>query len=198
MGSDEYDLHLVVDLEATCADDGTIPSGEMEIIEIGAVMWSRRVLASVSELQTFVRPIRHPRLTPFCSQLTHIAQGAVDAAPAFPEALGRLRAWMDGFDTAILCSWGDYDRWQLQQDCQFHGVAYPFGDAHLNLKRVVADILSSRKPMGLRTALRRVGLTFQGTHHRGIDDARNIARVLEWMATTGRMCRRGSPQWPQR
>jgi len=27
-------------------------------------------------------------------------------------------------------------------------------------------------------ALRRVGLPLVGTHHRGIDDARNIARIL--------------------
>jgi len=32
---------LIVDLEATCSDDGTIPSQEMEIIEIGAVMLNR-------------------------------------------------------------------------------------------------------------------------------------------------------------
>jgi inhibitor of KinA sporulation pathway (predicted exonuclease) len=189
--SDAHDLHLVIDLEATCTDDGTVPGEEMEIIEIGAVLWSRRLLDSVSELQTFVRPIRHPRLTPFCTGLTHIAQADVDAAPAFPDAVARLRSWMGGFDTAIFCSWGDYDRKQFQQDCRFHAVAYPFGEAHLNLKRAAADILGARKTMRLRTALRHAGLTFQGTHHRGIDDARNIARVLEWLATGGHVHRTG-------
>ena len=32
-----YDYYLVIDLEATCCDQGTIPFGRMEIIEIGAV-----------------------------------------------------------------------------------------------------------------------------------------------------------------
>ena len=32
---------LIVDLEATCSNDGSIPREEMEIIEIGAVMLNR-------------------------------------------------------------------------------------------------------------------------------------------------------------
>jgi inhibitor of KinA sporulation pathway (predicted exonuclease) len=35
-----------------------------------------------------------------------------------------------------------------------------------------------RKKLGMAKALRHVGLELQGTHHRGIDDARNIARLL--------------------
>ncbi|MDF2697512.1 MAG: Inhibitor of the KinA pathway to sporulation, putative exonuclease, partial [Labilithrix sp.] len=30
-------------------------------------------------------------------------------------------------------------------------------------------------------ALEHAGLTLEGTHHRGIDDARNIARLLPWL-----------------
>jgi inhibitor of KinA sporulation pathway (predicted exonuclease) len=33
----------------------------------------------------------------------------------------------------------------------------------------------------MAAALRRVGLPLRGTHHRGIDDARNIARLLPWI-----------------
>lgn len=33
---------LVVDLEATCSDDGTIPPEEMEIIEMGACWATER------------------------------------------------------------------------------------------------------------------------------------------------------------
>ncbi len=34
--------------------------------------------------------------------------------------------------------------------------------------------------MGVGQALRRVGLRFEGTPHRGIDDARNIVRLLPY------------------
>ena len=32
------DYYLIVDVEATCADDGSLPRQRMEIIEIGAVL----------------------------------------------------------------------------------------------------------------------------------------------------------------
>jgi inhibitor of KinA sporulation pathway (predicted exonuclease) len=54
--------YLIIDLEATCSDDGTVPRQEMEIIEIGAVMQSSRTFEIESEFQTFVRPVRPSNL----------------------------------------------------------------------------------------------------------------------------------------
>jgi len=85
--------YLVVDLEATCDDKGQVPREETEIIEIGAVLVEGGSLATVAELMTFVRPIVHPELTAFCTQLTTITQDMVAPAPAFPEAAARLAAF---------------------------------------------------------------------------------------------------------
>ena len=63
-------------------------------------------------------------------------------------------------------------------DARYHGVALPFGDRHLNLKAEFSSRKSTRKRFGMAAALRAVGLPLAGTHHRGIDDARNIARLL--------------------
>ncbi|MCY4501696.1 MAG: exonuclease domain-containing protein, partial [Alphaproteobacteria bacterium] len=81
---------LVVDLEATCSDDDSVPKHEMEIIEIGAVLVEPAGLQPVGEFQSFVRPGLHPRLTGFCTGLTTIRQSDVDAAPRFPEVLKRF------------------------------------------------------------------------------------------------------------
>lgn len=170
--------YLVVDLEATCNNDGSFPRHEMEIIEIGAVMVEAASLEPVAEFQTFVRPQRHPRLTDFCRELTSIAQSDVDAAPPFPEVLKKFVDWAAGFAEPLFCSWGDYDRKQLQRDCAFHNVAYPRELGHLNLKNRFAERTGIRRRLGLAEALKRSGLQFSGTHHRGIDDARNIARLL--------------------
>lgn len=167
--------YLIIDLEATCADDGSIPREEMEIIEIGAVMQNARTFEIETEFQTFVRPTLHTTLTPFCRQLTSIAQEQVDAAPPFPTALAQLNEWRLPFD-AMFCSWGDYDARQIRLDCVRHGVRYPF-ENHLNVKAAVA-CLNVRKE-GLGQSLRRLGLEFEGTPHRGIDDARNIARLVK-------------------
>lgn len=62
---------LVVDLEATCSDDGTIPPENMDTIEIGAC----RVGADGSVLdrfQSLVRRVVNLRLTEFSSNFTGI------------------------------------------------------------------------------------------------------------------------------
>jgi inhibitor of KinA sporulation pathway (predicted exonuclease) len=64
------------------------------------------------------------------------------------------------------------------QDCEYHRVAYPFRSGHLNLKAEFARTLGRRKKLGIAEALRHLGMTFEGSHHRGLDDARNIARIV--------------------
>ena len=168
---------MIVDLEATCSNDHTVPRDEMEIIEIGAVMLSSITFELESEFQTFVRPVRHPQLTEFCTSLTGISPADLADAPLFPQALEGMKQWMSDFTDSIFCSWGAYDRNQFRRDCEFHQIAYPFDSGHLNLKEEVNRMLS-RKPMGIGEALRRLGMNFEGSPHRGLDDARNIARIV--------------------
>lgn len=172
------DYYLIVDLEATCSDDGAVPRREMEIIEIGAVMQSARTFEIASEFQSFVRPVRHPELTEFCKGLTGIIQSDVAGAPQFQRALEAMKEWMDAFGDALFCSWGDYDRNQFLQDCEFHGVVYPFRSGHLNLKAEFSRALGRRKKLGIAEAVRHLGMDFEGSHHRGLDDARNITRIV--------------------
>jgi inhibitor of KinA sporulation pathway (predicted exonuclease) len=170
--------YLIIDLEATCSNDATVPRAEMEIIEIGAVIQDTPTFAIESEFQTFVRPVRHARLTAFCTELTGISQADVDAAALFPAAFQQFREWMSSYDDALFCSWGDYDRKQFEQDCAYHGIEYPFQSGHLNLKKEFAQTLNLHKAPGITAALRHLRLQFEGRHHRGIDDARNIARIV--------------------
>jgi inhibitor of KinA sporulation pathway (predicted exonuclease) len=170
--------YLIVDLEATCANDGAVPRQEMEIIEIGAVMQSARTFEIDSEFQTFVRPVCHPQLTKFCTELTGIKQGDVADAPSYSNALEAMKQWMYRFDDALFCSWGDYDRNQFEQDCAYHRIAYPFRPAHLNLKAEFALAMGRAKKLGIADALRQLGMDFEGAHHRGLDDARNVARIV--------------------
>lgn len=174
---------LVIDLEATCDDAGAVPRHQMEIIEIGAVLVDGATLEPSAEFQTFIRPVRHPELTPFCTELTSITQAMVAEAPRFPEAIEALREFMGEFtgeERPLFCSWGNYDRNQFNQDARHHGVELPFGSDHLNLKQAFSDQLGTTKRFGMAGALKKVGIALEGTHHRGIDDARNIARLLPW------------------
>jgi inhibitor of KinA sporulation pathway (predicted exonuclease) len=172
--------YLVVDLEATCDSPARMPRAETEIIEIGAVLVDAESLAPVDEFQSFVRPQRHPKLTGFCTELTTITQADVNNAPRFPEVIDGLRLFL-GRRRALFCSWGQYDKNQFEQDASYHCVGLPFGAAHLNLKKCFAERFGARRKLGMGEALRHVGLELRGTHHRGIDDARNIARLLPWV-----------------
>ena len=170
--------YLIIDFEATCCDQGSVPRSEMEIIEIGAVMLSTEKLTIESEFQTFVKPVRNPVLSLFCKELTSITQDEVDTAPLFDDALKKMKNWMNQYTDLIFCSWGDYDRNQLKQDCEFHDISYPFSDEHINLKKIFSETMGIKKRKGVVGALRSLGLFFEGNHHRGIDDARNIARIV--------------------
>jgi 3'-5' exoribonuclease 1 len=180
---DKYTYILVVDLEATCCDLKSIPRHQMETIEIGAVMVDRETLSIVDEFQTFVKPVRHPLLTDFCLQLTSISQAQVDTAPTFPEAIDLWQPWLKQFDRTIFGSWGDYDRKQFQQDSKQHHIdlPYPVSSNHVNLKERFSIAQELNKRYGMAQALNLAGVELVGTHHRGIDDARNISQLLPYI-----------------
>jgi inhibitor of KinA sporulation pathway (predicted exonuclease) len=173
--------YLVIDVEATCSDDESIPRSESEIIEIGAVLVDGLTFDAIDEFQSFVRPVRHPRLTPFCIELTTIRQIEVEIARHFPDVMRELLIWVRPYHHVLFCSWGKYDRIQFERDCRFHRIRYPFGKSHLDLKSAFAKRQALRHPVGMSTALRSVRLPLRGIHHRGIDDARNIARLLPFI-----------------
>jgi inhibitor of KinA sporulation pathway (predicted exonuclease) len=101
----------------------------------------------------------------------------VDQGIAFAEAIEILRREYRLADRTW-ASYGDYDRIQLQRQCDQHGVPYPFGRTHLNIKNLLAISLNLPGEVGLERAVELLHLPLEGTHHRGDDDAWNIAAVL--------------------
>lgn len=169
-------IFIIVDLEATCWEDRSHKPNE--IIEIGAVCIGEEG-EHLGEFNLFVKPVIHPVLSPFCIQLTSITQKMVDGAFSFPKVLQQFQEWIHSFqDSYTLCSWGFYDKVQFKDDCELHQLDTNWIKPHISLKHQYAEIRNLRKPIGMKEALRREGLSLQGTHHRGIDDARNIAKIF--------------------
>jgi inhibitor of KinA sporulation pathway (predicted exonuclease) len=177
----QYDYYLVLDLEATCCDQDTIKRHQTEIIEIGAVMLEAQGLAVIEEFQTLVKPIRYALLTEFCKSLTSITQEQVDQAPGYVEAIALLQQWLSKYPNGVFGSWGDYDRNQFKQDSKFHNVPFPIAYPHVNLKQLFSSTQGLPKRYGMAEALQLAGIALEGTHHRGIDDARNIAKLLPFI-----------------
>jgi inhibitor of KinA sporulation pathway (predicted exonuclease) len=175
-----HKYYLIIDLEATCCDRETIQREEMETIEIGAVLIDADGLKIIDEYSIFIRPKLNPILTEFCKTLTTITQDDVDKAVGYIEAMERFKSWFRQYDDFLFCSWGDYDKYQFKRDCELHKIEYPFGSEHLNIKKEFAK-KQGVKPCGLDRALDMVGLKLLGTHHLGIDDARNMGHLMPYI-----------------
>jgi len=169
---------LVVDLEATCWDDRETTVHDMDIIEFGCVIAedNGKIL---DHFGTLVRPTLNPLLSGFCTQLTTITQKDVDSAPPYPDACRLIDEWLDGREKGLIWgSWGGYDRNQLLAEQSRHAIAPKFLSCpHVNLKKLWSKSLGLR-PMGMRRAIEHSGFTVDGTFHRGIDDARNISKLV--------------------
>lgn len=167
---------IVIDLEATCCDVGTIKREDMEIIQIGACyIECDGTTTIVREFNKYVKPTINPILTPFCTELTGITQQQVDSADKFAVVYDEFKDWAGSYDSYYLASWGDYDRKQFMLDCNRARKRYELG-SHFNLKNMF-----NGKRMGLTKALNHCSMQFVGQHHSAIDDARNTVRLLPYI-----------------
>ncbi len=57
-------------------------------------------------------------------------------------------------------------------------VPCPFDSRHINVKTLFAVKHRLTEEIGIGKALALLGLELIGTHHRGVDDAYNVARIL--------------------
>lgn len=168
--------YIIFDLEATCWEG--VRTDKNEIIEIGALLINEQI-EIVSEFEQFVKPVKNPILSDFCTELTSIQQRDVDNAPYFDEALKLFKEWFQADkEPYLLCSWGFYDRKQLRSDCEIYGLDDKWTKPHISLKHQHAKIKGLKRAIGMKTALEEEGFELDGTHHRGIDDARNIAKIF--------------------
>ncbi len=175
MGKSEITHYLIVDLEVTCWQS---PSSfeEKEIIEIGAVMLDSKELKIETEYSCFVKPRVNPILSEFCQTLTTIRQEDINSAVYFDVAFRQFLDWV-GTREFSLCSWGIYDVRQIQAECNRFDLEYPNAFAnHINLKKLFAEKMGVAHKSVVQ-ALEYLDQKFSGTHHRGIDNARNIARI---------------------
>jgi inhibitor of KinA sporulation pathway (predicted exonuclease) len=172
----KLDQIIVIDVEATCWQGQPPENQQSEIIEIGICPVDIASGQRLEKESILVKPAIS-KLSPFCTQLTTLTPEQVDAGISFAEAcqylkkkyLTQQRTW---------ASYGDYDRNQFQRQCQLFSVSYPFSPRHLNIKNLLALIYALPQEIGMDEALKLLNLSLEGTHHRGGDDAGNIAQIL--------------------
>ncbi|TPX70925.1 hypothetical protein SpCBS45565_g01540 [Spizellomyces sp. 'palustris'] len=189
-GAQPYDYYCVLDVEATCDADSNWDYPN-EIIEFPVVVIDGRRLEVVGEFQEFVRPLVFPNVTAFCTELTGITQSTVDAADPFPTVLSKFEQWLTQytrypFSNTLFISDGPWDiRDFIRKQCA-HSIMErpPYLQRFVDLRRLYTDFYG-RERQNLNGMLQGLGMTFEGRPHCGMDDARNIARIVVRMMKDG-------------
>lgn len=170
------DSILVIDIEATCWAGEPPPGQHSEIIEVGICLLDVATARRTGRASLIVRP-ESSTVSDHCRALTTLTQADVEAGMSLREACKTLREEYHSAER-LWASYGDYDRKKFERECRDKGVAYPFGDAHLNVKNLFAIVHRLSREVPLDQALNLLGWPMEGTYHRGDADAWNIARVL--------------------
>lgn len=184
MKTNNKKLIAIVDLECTCdnSENPIILRQDMEIIEIGAVV-SDYEGNLISEFDSFVKPIINPILTPFCKELTTITQDEINQGITLEESLKELNNFLLAFKIDTWSSWGGFDKNQIKRECLLKNINIPqeFDNMnHINLSYRYSQKHNLKKS-GVRKSLNRHHIKFEGTPHRGIDDVKNIAKLLPFI-----------------
>ena len=180
----------VIDFEAQCQKGPRLTP--QEIIEWPCVLVDASTGETVDEFHSYVRPLAHPRLTAFCTELTGIEQATVDAAPPFADVLSAFTAWASGHAAQgrrllpVTC--GDWDlRTCLPGQVKYSGLSHlvpPILGTWCNVKNAFRDAYGD-KARGMAGMLRHLKLPLVGRHHSGIDDSRNIAAIVRKLLADG-------------
>ena len=191
------DYYCVLDFEATCQEGSRI--NPQEIIEFPTVLIEASTMRVVDEFQSYVRPVHNPKLTAFCTDLTGIQQQWVERAPVFAEALKQHTEWLQRHGLAVegakghsflFVTCGDWDL-KTMLPAQLRMERDRRVPAHfrqwINIKRIYSQRMpgGGRQAGGMAGMLRGLGLTLEGRHHSGIDDCRNIAKIVVGLAARG-------------
>jgi inhibitor of KinA sporulation pathway (predicted exonuclease) len=170
---------IIIDLEATCWE-GNPPKGqENEIIEIGICILDSTTGIVTKNKGILITPVIS-KVSPFCTQLTTITQQMVyNEGILLEDAFDILREEYDS-ENYTWASYGAYDLNMIKKQCSKFRIDYPFLDEHINVKELFASIKGLQKGVGMNGALKMLNIPLEGTHHRGVDDAKNIAKILNW------------------
>lgn len=172
-------VYIVLDFESTC--DHPKQCSPQEIIEFPSVVVDAKTLDIIDQIQIYVKPVHHPILTKFCTELTGITQHTVDNAVEFPAAFKMYNKWLSKYHhrciNFITC--GNWDlKTMLPAQCRLNGISKIPGiyKRWININQAFKQIFN-KKSGGLKGMLHQLGLQFEGRPHSGLCDSINTAIV---------------------
>eukprot|EP01088_Endostelium_zonatum_P009130 TRINITY_DN22328_c0_g1_i1.p1 TRINITY_DN22328_c0_g1~~TRINITY_DN22328_c0_g1_i1.p1 ORF type:complete len:253 (+),score=60.86 TRINITY_DN22328_c0_g1_i1:57-815(+) len=191
----QFEYFLILDYEATCEKDKRTIT--QEIIEWPTCLLNAKTLEVEDEFQRYCRPTLFPQLTDFCTELTGITQKMVDEGDLIQDVWKAYREWLiskglidvndQKLKTFAFVTCGDWDL-RTMLPLQFGNInkTIPtFMREWVNIKKEFNRLFPKKRAGGMPSLLAATGLKLEGRHHSGIDDCRNITRVLQVMLRDG-------------
>ncbi|KAL2326763.1 hypothetical protein Fmac_020190 [Flemingia macrophylla] len=201
--SQDLDFFLVLDLE-----------GRVEILEFPVLMISAKTLQVEDIFHRFVRPSKMSE-----RKINEYIQGKYgkfgvhrvwhDTAIPFTEVIQQFGTWLmrhqlwmgEELNRAAFVTCGNWDlKTKVPQQCEVSKIKLPpYFMEWINLKDVYLNFYN-RRATGMVTMMKELQIPLMGSHHLGIDDTKNIARVLQHMLLDGALIQitaRRNPRTPR-
>ncbi|GFT23287.1 ERI1 exoribonuclease 3, partial [Nephila pilipes] len=169
----KFDYFLVLDFEATCDSPKTLVP--QEVIEFPVLKVSGVSFEIESIFHSYVKPVIHPELTKFCTQLTGITQDVVNEYPVFEEVIEEFQSWLHLEN--LLCNSTNFaivtvGNWDLKYlfPVQYKGLRLPYPEymkRWINLKSSFLE-LSTVYPRNMITMMKYCQEEHEGRLHSGI------------------------------
>lgn len=192
--SQDLDFFLVLDLE-----------GKIEILEFPVLMIDAKTMAFVDLFHRFVRPSKMSE-----QHINKYIEGKYgkfgvdrvwhDTALPFKEVIQQFEAWLiqhhlwekgrgGHLKRAAFVTCGNWDlKTKVPDQCKVSQIKLPpYFMEWINLKDVFYNFYKPRKSeaTGMMGMMKNRQMPMFGSHHLGIDDTKNIARVLQRMLADG-------------
>jgi len=189
----------VLDFEANCAEDMKAYKMDNEVIEFPSVLWKLEngIIENISEFQLFCKPKNMVTLTDFCKNLTGITQQQVNTGVSFPEALKAHEMWLRqnilDFDNnvkemnVLIVTCGHWDLNVMAPKEYKNYNIHPHGVylRYVNIKDDFTRFYKTSGKAGMAGMLAHANIQLEGKHHSGIDDCRNISKIIVKMINEG-------------
>lgn len=193
--SQELDFLLVLDLE-----------GKVEILEFPVLIIDTKTLGVKDFFHRFVRPTKMSE-----QAINNYIEGKYgkfgvdrvwhDTALPFKEVLQEFESWLTqhnlwgeelggSLNRAAFVTCGNWDlKTKIPQQCEVSGIKLPpYFMEWINIKDIYLNFYR-REATGMISMMRQQGIRQLGSHHLGLDDTKNIARVMQHMLIEGAIMR---------
>ncbi|EER88337.2 hypothetical protein BDA96_10G168700 [Sorghum bicolor] len=187
----KLEYFLILDLE-----------GRVEILEFPVVMIDAQSTEFIDSFHRFVRPtaMSEQRTTEYIEgKYGKFGVDRVwhDTAVPFKEVLQEFEDWLGNhnlwkkeqggsLNRGAFVTCGNWDlKTKVPEQCKVSKIKLPsYFMEWINLKDIYLNFYS-RRATGMMTMMRELQLPIIGNHHLGIDDSKNIARVVQRMIADG-------------